>query len=184
MLNTKRIVQLACCAALALATTSLAAQQPRTSAGRKPGDLDEIRKVSSLIGTEIMNHANTKVAVLRDLLLNPEGAVIYAVLGYGGVAGVGETYTALPIDLLGIRQDSGKWAANLDVTSEELKKAPAIKSDNYRELTNPQWIARVDEFVRTHGDSKHHPDRTSAAEREKIASPSTYSWPPRSRARA
>jgi hypothetical protein len=90
---------------------------------------------------------------------------LYAVLGYSGVAGVGETYTAMPIDLLGVRQDSGKWAANLDVTSEDLKKAPAIKSENYRELTDPQWIARVDQFVRTHAESLHHPDRTRASER-------------------
>jgi PRC-barrel domain len=163
MLNTQAIVNLVCC--FALATSSLAAQETNASAGRKPGDLDKIRKVGTLIGTDVMNHSNTKIAVLRDLLLNPDGAVLYAVLGCGGVAGVGETYTAMPIDLLGVRQDNGKWAANLDMTSEALKKAPAIKSDNYRELTDPQWIARVDQFVRSHGDSQNHPDRASAAER-------------------
>ena len=167
MIDTKTIAKLACCMALVLGTAAVVAQQPSTSAGRKPGDLDEIRKVSALIGTDVMNHTNARIASLRDLLLDPDGAIQYAVLGCGGVAGVGETYTAVPVNLLGIRHDDGKWAANLDMTADDLTKAPAIKSENYRELTDPQWIARVDQFIRARGESEHHPERTTgAAKRE------------------
>jgi hypothetical protein len=34
---------------------------------------------------------------------------------------------------------------HLDRTFEDLKKAPTIQSDNYRELTDPQWIDRSHE---------------------------------------
>jgi PRC-barrel domain len=163
MLDTKAIAKLACCMALALFTAPLAAQQTSTPTQRKPGDLDAIRKVTKLIGTDVMNHTNVKIANIRDLVLSPDGAVTYAILGFGGVAGVGETYTAVPYDLLGVRHDDGKWAINLDMTADNLKTAPAIKSENYRELLDPQWIARVDQFVRGRGESQHHPDRTSEA---------------------
>lgn len=163
MLDTKITATLTCCAAIALGATTLSAQQSKIQDARKPGDLDVIRKVSTLIGTNVMNHTNTKIAVLRDLAFSRAGSAEYAILGFGGVAGVGESYTAVPFDLLGVRHDDGKWAVNLDMTTDDLKKAPLVKSENYRELWDPHWIARVDQFVRVRGESVHHPERTTEA---------------------
>lgn len=146
-----------------LGASAVTAQQPGIQNKRKPGDLDAIRKVSTLLGTVVMNHKNSRVATLNDLAFSRDGTVQYAILGYGGVAGVGQTYTAVPFELLGVRIDDGKWAVNLDMTAEQLKKAPAIKSENYRELLDPAWIRQVDQFIRVHGDSGHHPERTSSA---------------------
>ena len=168
MFDTTTIGKLACCLAVSLGTASVAAQQPTTAAQRKPGDLDKIRKVSTLIGANIMNHTNTKIANLRDLALSREGAIVYAIVGFGGVAGVAESYTAIPYELLGVRSDDGKWAVNLDMTADDLKSAPMIKSENYRELLDPSWIARVDQFVQARGDSQHHPRRTEKAEKRPL----------------
>ena len=167
MFDINKTAKLACFAALILGPINAAAQQSSTHQSRKPGDLDAIRKVSTLIGAGVMNHTNSKIAALRDLAFSPDGRVQYAILGCGGVAGVGETYTAVPIDLLGVRNDEGKWAVNLDIAGENLKKAPTIKSDNYHELLDPAWIKQVDQFVRSYGDSANHPGRiASALERE------------------
>src|SRR5262249_52989664 len=92
MLDTKMSVKLACCMALARGAAAVAAQRGTSPAGGERGDLDEIRKVSTLIGTHVMNRSNTKVADIRDLALSPTGDVLYVVLGHGGVGGVGETY--------------------------------------------------------------------------------------------
>jgi hypothetical protein len=169
MLYTKKTVLFACCVAFALGTAALAAQQRSASAGGERGDLDEIRKVSTLIGTHVVNRADTKIADLRDLVLSPGGEVLYAVLGRGGVAGVGETYTAAPFDVLTVRHVDGKWAVNFEMTTEDIKKAPTIQSENYREFTDPQWIASVDQFfrLRAAGESKTRPEeRTGIAQRE------------------
>ena len=162
MHNTKITCTLAWCAALTFAV-SASGQETSTEASRKPGDLDAIRKVSTLIGTPVMNHANTKIAVLRDLAISPEGEVVYGIIGWGGLAGVAESYSALPYDMLGVRLDEGKWAVNLDLSSDDLEQAPLIKSENYRELIDPQWISQVDQFVRTRGASVHHPERSAGA---------------------
>jgi hypothetical protein len=147
MLDTKTTARIVCCVALALGTVAIAAQQRATPAEGQRGDLDEIRKVSTLIGTNVMNRANNNVvADVRDLVLSPGGDVQFMILGHGGVGGVGETYTAAPSDALEVRQIDGKWAVSLDKTAEDLKKAPTIKSDNYRELTDPQWVDRAHEF--------------------------------------
>ncbi len=167
MLDTRSTAKLACCMVLALGTAALAAQ-PTTATRRQPGDLDKIRKISNLIGMDVMNHTNTKIAVLRDLEITPEGTILYGVLGYGGVAGVGETYTAVPFDLLGIRHDEGKWAVNLDMKPDELKKAPTMQSETCRELGDPQWTARLDEFFSNRGQ-RHHADRSAGSESERTA---------------
>jgi sporulation protein YlmC with PRC-barrel domain len=146
MLNTKMTAKLTCGLAIVLGSVAAAAQEQRTPAAGERGDLDEIRKVSTLIGTHVMNRANTKIAEIRDLAFSPDGAVEYAVLGHGGVGGVGETYTAAPFGALEVRHADGKWTASLDKTADDLKKAPAIQSDNDRELTDQQWIDRAHQF--------------------------------------
>jgi sporulation protein YlmC with PRC-barrel domain len=164
MLDIRPITKLAFYMALALTPVSLWAQQQTTIVKSKPGDLDEIRKVSSLLGTDVMNHTSTKIANLRDLVVSGEGAIPYGILGFGGLGGVGETFTAVPYELLGVRLDEGKWSVNLDMTAEDLKKAPVIKSENYHELLDPQWISRVDQFVRTRVNLQNHPKRAAEAE--------------------
>ena len=168
MLDTKTRVKLACCIALAFGTAVVAAQQTGASAGRERGDLDKIRKVSTLIGTHVVNRAKMTVAEVRDLVVSPEGAVKFAVLGFGGVAGVGESYTAAPFDVMDIRQDDGKWSVNLEMPAEEFKKAPLIRSEDYGELTDPQWIARVDQFFtpRSESENKERPGDAGSTTRD------------------
>jgi len=171
MLDTRMTAKLACCMALAftlaLGTAAMAAQQRSTATSGERGDLDEIRKVSTLIGADVMNRANTKVANLRDLVLSPDGDVPFAILGYGGVAGVGETNTAIPFDAMEVRHAGGKWSLMFDTTSDNLKKAPTIESKNYRELTDAPWIARVQQFVQRHGAPVTRPaEGTGFAQRE------------------
>jgi hypothetical protein len=167
MLDTRMTAKLACWMALALGAAAMAAQQRSTVAPGERGDLDEIRKVSTLIGAPVMNRANTRVADIRDLVLSPGGDVLYAVLGRGGVGGIGETDIAAPFDALEVRHADGKWAVNLDMTAEDLKKAPMIQSANDREFTDPQWVARVHQFFRSRGESKARPEEgTGTAQRE------------------
>jgi hypothetical protein len=167
MLDTKMTLKIACCMAFALGTAAMAAQQRSTATSGERGDLDEIRKISTLIGTDVMNRANTKVGDLRDLVLSPGGDVLYAVLGYGGVGGIGQTYTAVPFHALEVRHTGDKWGVQLDTTADDLKKAPTIQSENYREFTDPQWVARVHQFFCPRGESNARPEKgTGPAQRE------------------
>ncbi len=173
MVKTKMTTRIACCVTIALGSVAHAAQQRSTSAAGERGDLDEVRKVSSLIGTDVKNRANTKVADLRDLVLSPDGEILYAILGYGGVGGVGETYTAAPFDALQLRHVNGKWTVGIDRTAEAFKQAPMIQSQNYRELTDQQWVARASRFFRRSVESKvEREGSTTAAHRE----PKAVEW--------
>ena len=133
--------------AVAIGTGLRAAQQ----AAPARADLDEIRKVSALLETDVLNRANETIAEIEDVVLSPQGEVLYAILSYGGVAGVGAKYTAIPWDLLDAQHVNGKWAANLDMTEDALKQAPTFPKDDFRVLTNPQWVAQARQFFAGRG---------------------------------
>ena len=158
MLGIRTVSKLVCCIAAISSPTTCMAQQVATSPPRQRGDLDAIRKVSTLIGTEVMNSSNARIATVRDLAFAPDGGVCFVILGYGGVAGVGETYTAAPLDATFVRQDNGKWAVDLDMPAEDLKKAPAMQSENCRELTDTKWVALVDQFFRPPTAGERNPE--------------------------
>jgi hypothetical protein len=169
MMTTKMTWALACCAALVL-SNGVFAQQRSTPAPKEHGDLDEIRKISTLIGTPVKNSANHSIAEIKDLVLTPEGALRYAVLSCGGVAGIGQTYTAIPFDCLKVRHDDGKWTAGLDMTADDLKKAPTIHSANYRELTDAKWVDSDDRFFHP-GDRSNARPRPEAGDTQGQAHP-------------
>jgi sporulation protein YlmC with PRC-barrel domain len=149
---------------LAASVTSRA-QQTGTDRGSR-ADLDEIRKVSTLRKADVVNQANEKIASVTDLILTPDGKVRYAVLGVGGVIGIGAKYTAIPWERLDAHHVNGKWAANLNMSKEALEKAPMFESDNYKELMNAQWVSRVRDFFATQAgpSSASDKDRTSSSE--------------------
>src|SRR5206468_216880 len=88
---------------------------------------------------------------VTDLILLSDGRIDYAILGVGGVAGIGTKYTALPWSALNVKHLHGKWAVDLDMTKDALEKAPKLQDDNYKELTNPQWVERIHQFFSARG---------------------------------
>jgi hypothetical protein len=159
MPDTQLTAKFACWMVLALGTAAVAAPQSSTAPSAERGNLNHICKVSTLIGAPVNNRANAKVAHIGDLVLSPDGDLLYAILGHGGVGGVGEIYTAVPFNALDVRHADDKWGVNLDMTADDLKKAPTIQSENYRELTDPQWIARIHQFFPHRGESMPRPEK-------------------------
>lgn len=155
MRYSKTITMLISCGlVLLLGPIGLAAQQASDPAQPSRPDLDQIRKVSALLDADVMNKANETIAGVEDLVLAPEGTVRYAVLSHGGVAGVGASYIAVPWDALDVKHINGKWAVNLDRTKEAIEKAPALKADNYRDLTNPEYVTRVHDYFGARAESQ------------------------------
>jgi sporulation protein YlmC with PRC-barrel domain len=148
MLDTTKSSKLVLCLAVLLSATTLEAQQNATAPPRQRGDLDAIRKVSTLLGTDVMNSSSSKIATVRNVAFAPDGALLYVVLGCGGLSGVGEAYTAVPLDALVIHHENGKWAVDLEMSAEDVKKAPTMQSENCRELMDDKWVARIDQFFR------------------------------------
>jgi sporulation protein YlmC with PRC-barrel domain len=147
-MNAYLILKLACCTMPLLGPAAGSeALQDATQAGASH-QIDEIRKVSALLDAEVQNAANEKIADVEDLVLSPEGEVRYAILGRGGLAGVGADYIAVPWDSIDVKFLNGKWAVNLAATKDLLDRAPKLEAAGYDDLSDPGYLARVHEFFK------------------------------------
>ena len=125
-----RMVALGALAVLLLTGFGLPAQ-----AREKSGVL----KASELIGMSVQGTDGKKLGDIKDLVIDPEeGGVEYAVLEFGGFAGIGDKYFAVPWDALQLDQSNKKFL--LDVHKRELKDAPGFDKNNWPDLNLDQGL--------------------------------------------
>ena len=126
------VVIIACC---------LGASSSYTEARDKSGVL----KASQLMGMKVEGTDGKKLGKIRDLVIDPDdGSIDYAVLDFGGIAGIGDKYFAVPWDAL-------EWTADkknlmLDVTKKDLKQAPGFDKNNWPDLSDQKQSIVIYEF--------------------------------------
>lgn len=91
-----------------------------------------------IIGATLRNPDNQELGVVSDLaLLGDPRTVSYAVVSHGGLFDLGDTTVAVPWDLLKVVDD---WEILvLDISPEDLAKAPALQLDDGLELADQRW---------------------------------------------
>jgi sporulation protein YlmC with PRC-barrel domain len=99
-------------------------------------------KASDLIGSKVEDSAGEDVGKLDNLIVDLEsGRIIAAIVGTGGLLGVGQTLHALPPRQLTFDAEEGAFTTRL--TKEQFSSAPAFSAENRRNLDNPQWARDV-----------------------------------------
>jgi hypothetical protein len=94
-----------------------------------------------------------KLGDIKDLVIDPEeGGVEYAVLEFGGFAGIGDKYFAVPWDALQLDQSNKKLL--LDVHKRELKDAPGFDKNNWPDLNLDQGL--IYEFYEVPQSNRDH----------------------------
>ncbi|HWA17528.1 MAG TPA: PRC-barrel domain-containing protein [Devosia sp.] len=88
-------------------------------------------RASRVIGTAVKDRAGHTLGKIEDVVLDKtDNAVMFAVVGFGGVVGVGEKYHPLPWSVLDY--DEAENAYVVPYSKDELEAAP---SDSIKELT-------------------------------------------------
>jgi sporulation protein YlmC with PRC-barrel domain len=77
-----------------------------------------------ILGKSVYNNVGEKVGDINDLIVTPDKAVSYAIVGVGGFLGVGEHEIAVPVGQL--KQLEGKIVLP-GATKEALKAAPKFE---------------------------------------------------------
>lgn len=86
-------------------------------------------------GTKVYNPGGDHVGDIDHLMIDKEsGKVAYAVMGFGGLFGLGEDYYPIPWDALDYSTAKGGFVT--DITKEQLQGAPARSDDWHR---NREW---------------------------------------------
>jgi sporulation protein YlmC with PRC-barrel domain len=77
-----------------------------------------------ILGEGVYNNIGEKIGDINDLIVTPDKAVSYAIVGVGGFLGVGEHEIAVPVGQL--KQQEGKIVLP-GATKEALKAAPKFE---------------------------------------------------------
>ncbi len=102
-------------------------------------DQSGVLKASDLIGMNVQGTDGNKLGNIKDLVIDPEeGGVEYAVLEFGGFAGIGDKYFAVPWEALQLDQTNKKLS--LDVHKKDLKNAPGFDKNNWPDLSLSQVL--------------------------------------------
>jgi sporulation protein YlmC with PRC-barrel domain len=102
-------------------------------------DRSGVLKASDLIGTKVEGVDGKNLGSIKDLVIDPEsGDIQYAVLDFGGFAGIGDKYFAVPWQALQRDQDKKRLA--LDLHKKDLKDAPGFDKNNWPDLSEQQVV--------------------------------------------
>jgi sporulation protein YlmC with PRC-barrel domain len=108
--------------------------------GKGPHVLD----CDALIGEAVLDARGQNLGVLAHLMLDAgEGRIAYAVVGRGGVLGIGEKLHAIPWSAITI--DAQRQCVVLDVDGETLDAAPVLDRTHWPGTADPAWQA-VDRY--------------------------------------
>jgi sporulation protein YlmC with PRC-barrel domain len=108
-------------------------------------------RVTELKGTDIQTPTNEKLGDVKELAIDTNGRVSYAVLSVGGFLGMGDKHVAVPWDALkfSLGGDKGdKRTITLAATKKQLEGAPEFKTGKQHsaDMCDPKWIGRVYEY--------------------------------------
>lgn len=92
-------------------------------------------------GKTVNDAQGKKLGTIEDLVIDPhEGRIVYAVVGHGGVFGMGQKLAAVPYRALQV--DQQKQAFTLNATEQKLDQN-SFSSTNWPDMDNEQWAQRV-----------------------------------------
>jgi len=104
----------------------------------------EVSRASKIIGTDVKNPHGDNLGGIKDLVLDPiNGNIVYAVVSYGGVLGMGSKLFAIPWSVLRWSRDKDYYV--LDMDKETLKKAPGFDRDHWPDSSN-KWEQQREEI--------------------------------------
>jgi sporulation protein YlmC with PRC-barrel domain len=117
-------------ASIALMTSTIAQAQVAgsTVVGTAAADLREVTLGWSasrqVLGQAVFNDKNERIGAVDDVVIAPDKAISYAIIGAGGFLGVGRHDVAIPVSQL--TQVDGKFVL-AGATKEALKAMPSFE---------------------------------------------------------
>jgi sporulation protein YlmC with PRC-barrel domain len=102
-------------------------------------------RAKKVIGTDVKDPSGHKMGTVEDIVLDKQSNnIMYAVVGFGGVLGMGEKYHPLPWGVLKYDETEGAYMVNF--TKEQLKAAPADSLDALTQNNGMMYRDRVYDY--------------------------------------
>jgi sporulation protein YlmC with PRC-barrel domain len=118
------------------------------SAASAQGDF----RYSKLKGADLKSKNGESLGKIDDLIIEPRtGRIQFAILGSGGVLGIGEKRVPVPWQCVTIQSET-QLSLNSDVDKQKLRSAPTVKG-SYSDLNSPEFVAKVQQFFAVPGSA-------------------------------
>ncbi len=115
-------------------------------------------RASEIIGKSVSNPSGEDLGKIADVVFDSEGKVSYAVIGYGGVLGIGDKLVPVPWQSFkaGILPGKDRLIANIDKTT--LEQAPNFQSDKWPNLAENEWVQKIYNYFGLDHKAPQKPD--------------------------
>jgi len=111
----------------------------KTDPGKK---YRSVLSASTLEGDQVRNSSGEDLGNISEIMIDiPSGRVAYAVLSFGGFLGMGDRLFAIPWSILKVDEDNKNFI--LDVDKGILKNAPGFDKNNWPDMSDVTWGAKV-----------------------------------------
>lgn len=100
-----------------------------------------LARTSGVVGMSVKDASDKEAGKIEDLLADSRGLIVYAVVSFGGLMGIGDKLYAVPWNAIVIDRESK--TAYLDVTKETLERAPGFAKDKWPASTDREWGSGV-----------------------------------------
>jgi hypothetical protein len=112
------------------------------AAGQAMANQDvQMRRVTHLTGLAVKNTENQDLGDIEDFAIHvSNGSVAYDILSFGGVAGIGEKYAAVPASAVRIQPQT--HTALLNATKQTLDSV-AFQPSAFPDLSSPDYMQRL-----------------------------------------
>ena|SRR5438034_6056007 len=108
----------------------------------------QVTPVDALAGDCVINAAGEELGTLEHIIVDvPRGKIAYAIVGRGGVFGIGARLFAVPWNAL--TRDPGRQCFILDISRERLDGAPGFDRDHWPEMDDPRWARDIHDYYST-----------------------------------
>ena len=104
-----------------------------------------VMSCDALEGDRVVNRAGEELGTLEHIMVDiSTGCIAYAVLGSGGVFGIGEKLFAIPWSALA--PDPDRHCFVLDIDRSRLECAPGFDKDHWPSMGDAAWAAEVHQY--------------------------------------
>ena len=105
----------------------------------------ELMGADTLLGNDVYNKDGEDLGDIKEFMIDMRsGNVVYAVLSFGGVLGLGDKLFAVPWSALVLDTEHKRFT--LDVLKTALENAPGFDKDKWPSMADKTWASGVHEF--------------------------------------
>jgi len=102
---------------------------------------------TTMIGDDVINPNGENLGEIEDFMIDlVNGKVVYAILSFEGVLGIGERLFAVPLSALRMDEDARCFV--LDASREKLNNAPGFEPDQWPDMSDAEWAGQIQAYWR------------------------------------